>query len=226
MSSKIIDMKNIEMTYNVNKANSVNALKNVSLSLEAGRKYAIIGPSGSGKTTLLKIMGGLLTPTKGDYFFNSENMLNASDKNLANFRNESIGFVLQDFGLLADRTVYDNVALPLLISKVKYSDIKEKVNAVLGKIGIINLSKKKIRHLSGGQIQRVAIARALVNSPQIIFADEPTGALDSVNSKMIMEVFGELMKLDITIVMVTHNPNIANQCDFIFEIEDGNIKRQ
>lgn len=219
----IITMNDICVSYNLNQPNQVDALKNVSISIERGGKYAIVGPSGSGKTTLLSVMGGLLKPTSGTYHFNGTNMLGITDKQLALIRNQSMGFVLQDFGLLADRTALDNVCIPLLLSQVHLSEIKPMAHEIMNRVGIQDLAPKYVSQLSGGEAQRVAIARGLVLSPLILFADEPTGALDSHNSEKIMELFAKHSGNNITIVMVTHNLSLAKKCDYVIEINDGSL---
>lgn len=219
----IIEINDVCFSYNLNKPNQVNALQGINLSISKGKKYAIIGPSGSGKTTLLSIMGGLLRPTSGKYYFNGIDMINITEKQLANIRNQLMGFVLQDFGLLSDRSALDNVSVPLLLSKIKFKDIKQNAIDAMRKVGVENLANKYVQQLSGGEAQRVAIARGLVLSPLILFADEPTGALDSTNSEKVMELFDKRAKENLTIVMVTHNIELAKKCDVILEITDGSL---
>lgn len=222
----IIEINDVCFSYNLNKPNQVNALQGINLSISKGKKYAIIGPSGSGKTTLLSIMGGLLRPTSGKYYFNGIDMINITEKQLANIRNQLMGFVLQDFGLLSDRSALDNVSVPLLLSKIKFKDIKQNAINAMRKVGVENLANKYVQQLSGGEAQRVAIARGLVLSPLILFADEPTGALDSTNSEKVMELFDKRAKENLTIVMVTHNIELAKKCDVILEITDGSLMKK
>ncbi|MEG0895718.1 MAG: ABC transporter ATP-binding protein [Oscillospiraceae bacterium] len=222
----IIEINDVCFSYNLNKPNQVNALQGINLSISKGKKYAIIGPSGSGKTTLLSIMGGLLRPTSGKYYFNGIDMINITEKQLANIRNQLMGFVLQDFGLLSDRSALDNVSVPLLLSKIKFKDIKQNAIDAMRKVGVENLANKYVQQLSGGEAQRVAIARGLVLSPLILFADEPTGALDSTNSEKVMELFDKRAKENLTIVMVTHNIELAKKCDVILAITDGSLMKK
>lgn len=219
----VISLKNITKTYAYGKPNEFTALNDVSLDLGLGEMCAICGTSGAGKTTLLNIIGLVDTATKGEYSLNGEIISSYSDKQLAHLRNQYFGYVLQDYGLISNETVYENVIIPLIFSKTKRKDYKSKAQNVLNNIGIAELSNKKIDTLSGGQKQRVAIARALINNPTVILADEPTGALDEKTGKEIINCFRDICNSGKTVVIVTHDMNVAHQCDRIIEISDGVI---
>lgn len=219
----VISLKNITKTYAYGKPNEFTALNDVSLDLGLGEICAICGTSGAGKTTLLNIIGLVDTATKGEYSLNGEIISSYSDKQLAHLRNQYFGYVLQDYGLISNETVYENVIIPLIFSKTKRKDYKSKAQKVLNNIGIAELSNKKIDTLSGGQKQRVAIARALINNPTVILADEPTGALDEKTGKEIINCFRDICNSGKTVVIVTHDMNVAHQCDRIIEISDGVI---
>lgn len=219
----IISLKNITKTYAYGKPNEFTALNDISLDLKLGEMCVICGTSGAGKTTLLNIIGLVDTATKGEYSLNGEIISSYSDKQLAHLRNQYFGYVLQDYGLISNETVYENVIIPLIFSKTKRKDYKSKAQKVLNNIGIAELSNKKIDTLSGGQKQRVAIARALINNPTVILADEPTGALDEKTGKEIINCFRDICNSGKTVVIVTHDMNVAHQCDRIIEISDGVI---
>lgn len=217
----IISLKNITKTYSYGKPNAFTALHDVSLDIKSGEMCAVCGTSGAGKTTLLNIIGLADTPTSGEYVLNGEIIKNFSDKKLASLRNRYFGYILQDYGLISDETVYENVIIPLIFSNTKRKDYKSKAEKVLNDVGIAELSDKKIDTLSGGQKQRAAIARALINEPTVILADEPTGALDEKTGKEIIQCFRDICNLGKTVVIITHDRNIANMCDRIIEISDG-----
>lgn len=217
----IIELQNVSKIYNKDKLNAVHALTGIDLKIQKGDFCAIMGASGSGKSTLLNIIGCLDKPTTGTSMVIGVNTSRATDKSLARLRNTKIGFVLQDFGLIEERTVYDNVCTPLYFSKVKYAAYSKLVQEALEKVGIASLSKRPVRELSGGQKQRVAIARALVCDPEIILADEPTGALDTDNSNMIMDIFSELNQAGKTLLIVTHDPHVAARCRETYKLSDG-----
>lgn len=218
---EIIKLDNISKIYGFNDG-KVEAIKNISLKINEGELVAIVGASGSGKSTLLNLIGCIDKPTSGKYFINSYDTSGYSEKELAKCRNSNIGFVLQYFGLINSYTVYENVELPLIYSKIKNK--KELIVDILKKLDIIEKKDKTPSELSGGQNQRVAIARALVNNPKIILADEPTGALDKDTSQQVMDILIELNKQGRTVVIVTHDENISNRCDKVIRIEDGCIK--
>lgn len=214
----LIKMKSIERKYG-KKENTIKALGKIDLEVNKGDLIAIMGPSGSGKTTLLNILGCLDLADSGDYILDNINISNLKPKELASIRNSKFGFVVQTFALLDDYTVYENVKIPLDYNKNK----KEKIIAVLEKLSIEDKINKYPTELSGGQCQRVSIARALVNEPDIILADEPTGALDKDMGQQVMDIFKEINKEGKTIIIVTHDINIASQCNKIIKIEDGNL---
>lgn len=218
----MIELKNIIKTYGVLEA-KVCALNNVNIKIEKGEFVAIVGPSGSGKSTLLNILGGIDSSSSGEYYLNSRKISDLSGKNMASLRNEEFGFVLQYFGLINDYTIYENVALPLKYSKKKIRKKKELVREMLKKLSIENKENAYPTELSGGQCQRVAIARALINNPNIILADEPTGALDKETGIQIMEILKNLNEEGKTVIIVSHDENIYSKCNRIIKIEDGNI---
>lgn len=223
-SFEFIKVKNLSKTYGSGES-AVKALKDVSFSIKSGEMLAITGSSGSGKSTLLHILGGLDTDAQGSVTYNGTDILRLDDVKLSDFRLKSIGFVFQFFNLIPELTAQENINLPLIMSGKSKSKNKSPEYLDLAEtLGIKDRLKHYPDELSGGQKQRVAIARAVVNNPQIILADEPTGALDSATSAEIMELFGNLNKQGTTIVIVTHNPEVANQCGRIIEISDGQIK--
>lgn len=217
----VLNLKNIGKIYNSGKPNACEALKNVNLDIEHGDLMAIIGESGSGKSTLLHILGCLDNPTSGEMYFGGSKVNFKSTKKLANYRNEKIGFVLQDFGLILGETALENVCVPLLFSKTPFSKMKKQASDSLNLLGISKLANKRVNQLSGGQKQRVAIARALVNNPDIILADEPTGALDSKTSSEIVNTLLELNEKGKTVIIVTHDAKIAQLCRRVVTISDG-----
>ena len=193
----------------------------VDLDIERGDLIAIIGESGSGKSTLLHILGCLDSPTSGEMSIGSERVNFRSAKKLATYRNKKIGFVLQDFGLILNETAVENVCVPLLFSKIPLVKMKSRAKKALDTLNIGKLANKRVNQLSGGQKQRVAIARALVNDPDIILADEPTGALDSKTSSEIVNTLLELNEKGKTVIIVTHDPKIAARCRRVVTITDG-----
>ena len=219
----IINVKDIKKSYTVG-TQEVNALKGINLSVEKGEFISIMGPSGSGKTTLMNIIGCLDTPSSGEYELNGSLVSKLEDDELARIRNKEIGFVFQSFNLLAKNSVLENVMLPLKYAGFEKSEAVKKSNEVIDKVGLSERSAHTPAELSGGQQQRVAIARALVNKPSIIFADEPTGNLDSKTGKEVMTIFKELNASGQTIILITHEESIANQSNRIITIKDGLIK--
>lgn len=203
--------------------NVVNALSGINLTINKGELVAIMGPSGSGKTTLLNILGCLDTSDLGKYYIDEVDVSKLSEKELAKVRNSNFGFIVQNFALLEDYTVFENVRIPLDYSKFKVKNKKERIKNILKKLEIEDKIYKFPTELSGGQCQRVSIARALVNEPEVILADEPTGALDKKMGQQVMDIFKEINKEGKTIIIVTHDINIANQCNRIINIEDGKI---
>lgn len=217
----MIEIKNLNKIYLKGKKNMVHALNNINLKIDDRETVAIIGESGAGKSTLLHIMS-CIDNFDGEYYLDNIDINKLSESKKSKLRSSKIGIVLQDFALIDDFTVFENVMTPLYFNK-KINDKKGSVMRALKKTGIASLKAKKVSQLSGGQKQRVAISRALVTNPEYIFADEPTGSLDSKTSEEIVKMLFELNSNGITIVIVTHNLEIANQCHHIIEIKDGNI---
>ena len=218
----LIETDNLVKTYQMG-AEQVHALRGVSITINKGEYVAFMGPSGSGKSTLMNIVGALDTPTSGTYVLNGKAVARMSDNELAEIRNREIGFVFQTFNLLPRSTSLDNVALPLLYAGVGRKDRDKRAMGALESVGLGNRATHKPNELSGGQRQRVAIARALVNRPSIILADEPTGNLDSRTSYEIMGLFDELHQDGNTIIMVTHEEDIAAYAHRIIRLKDGVI---
>lgn len=201
----------------------VRVLKNINLTVEKGDYLAIMGPSGSGKTTLMNIVGCLDVPTSGSYELDGKNLKDLSDDDLAEIRNKHIGFVFQGFHLLPKMTAQDNVALPLLYGDVPLVERRQRAAEALESVGLGERMDFYPNQLSGGQCQRVAIARAIVGKPDLLLADEPTGALDTKAGEQIMEIFHKLSREGMTIVMITHEPSIAEHADKIYRILDGEL---
>lgn len=201
----------------------VSALEGVSVEIDRGEYVAITGPSGSGKSTFMHLLGCLDTPTSGKYFFQEKDVTNLSDTELSRLRNKSIGFVFQTFNLLPRLTVMQNVELPLIYANVDAKLRIKKTVAMLEKVGLRHRKTHRPNELSGGEMQRVAIARALINDPEVLFADEPTGNLDSQTGKEIMTLFNEIAKEGNTIILVTHDPNIAQYARRQLKMLDGRI---
>ncbi|HYG40960.1 MAG TPA: ABC transporter ATP-binding protein [Cytophagales bacterium] len=223
VGKKIIETQGISKTYRMG-SEIIEALKSVSISVNKGEYVAFMGPSGSGKSTLMNIIGCLDTPTSGSYILNNKNVSEMTDNELAEIRNKEIGFVFQTFNLLPRSTSLDNVALPLIYAGISKQERTERALQALENVGLADRAKHKPNELSGGQRQRVAIARALVNHPSIILADEPTGNLDSKTSYSIMDLFEELHNRGNTIIMVTHEEDIAKYAHRIVRLRDGLIE--
>jgi putative ABC transport system ATP-binding protein len=219
----IIKTQNLKRVFKVG-SEEVQALKGINLSVEKGEFLSIMGPSGSGKTTLMNIIGCLDTPTSGDYYLNNKLVNDLGDDELAFIRNKEIGFVFQSFHLLAKNSALNNVLLPLKYAGIKEDAANTRARDVLDKVGLTDRINHAPSELSGGQQQRVAIARALVNNPSIIFADEPTGNLDSQTGDDVMNLFKELNKQGQTIILITHEEDIAKQSKRIINIKDGLIE--
>ena len=219
----IIETKNLKRNFKVG-SETIQALKGVNLSIDKGEFVSIMGPSGSGKTTLMNIIGCLDTPTSGSYYLNNQPISELNDNELAMIRNKEIGFVFQSFHLLAKNSALDNVLLPLKYAGKNSNESLIRAREVLGQVGLSDRINHGPSELSGGQQQRVAIARALVNKPSILFADEPTGNLDSQTGNYVMDLFKELNQQGQTIILITHEDNIANKSDRIINIKDGLIE--
>ena len=220
----MIEIKNLVKIYNKGKTNEFCALKGIDLSIEEGDMVAIIGKSGAGKSTLLHILAAIDSYDKGSYLVDGVSVGDLKEKDRARFRNQKIGIVMQDYALIDEYTIEENVQIPLIFGKVKGNDVRrEKIMTALENVGLTELAKKPVRQLSGGQKQRVAIARALVNNPTFLLADEPTGALDSKTSGEIMDVFEKLNQGGKTVIIVTHDMEVAARCGRVIEISDGEI---
>jgi putative ABC transport system ATP-binding protein len=220
---KIIETKEISRTYKMG-TNIVNALQSVSISIDKGQYVAFMGPSGSGKSTLMNIVGCLDTPSTGTYILNNQVVSEMTENELAEVRNKEIGFVFQTFNLLPRASALENVALPLIYAGYGKSERNEMAMAALESVNLADRYHHKPNELSGGQRQRVAIARALVNNPSIILADEPTGNLDTKTSHGIMALFQELHDKGNTIIMVTHEDDIAHYAHRIIRLRDGLVE--
>ncbi|MDP3929157.1 MAG: ABC transporter ATP-binding protein [Bacteroidota bacterium] len=223
MENTVIEIKGIGKTYRIGEV-VVNALREVDLHINKGEYVALMGPSGSGKSTLMNILGCLDTPSRGKYFLNGTDVSNMTDNALAEIRNKEIGFIFQTFNLLARNTSLDNVALPLVYAGISKKDRIVKAETALKSVGLGDRMDHKPNELSGGQRQRVAIARALVNNPSIILADEPTGNLDSKTSYEIMELIEKIHEAGNTVIIVTHEEDIAKRAKRIVRLRDGLIE--
>lgn len=221
----ILELHNIDKTYTQGKM-EVPVLKDISLSVDEGEYVAIMGPSGSGKTTLMNIIGCLDLPTTGTYSLAGESVIGSSEAKLSEIRLNLIGFVFQSFHLLPRQSAADNVALPLLYAGVPKKVRRERAVRALERVGLGDRVDFKPNQLSGGQCQRVAIARAIVNNPKILLADEPTGALDSQSGQQIMALFQTLNDEGVTVVMITHDSDVANHAKRILHIRDGRFAEQ
>ena len=218
----MIEMQHLDKSYWADKT-EVPVLHDICLSVEEGEYVSIMGPSGSGKSTLMNIIGCLDVPSAGSYLLNGESVGEKNDKELSKLRNSTIGFVFQNFNLLPRETALENVALPLLYGGVGRKERTERARQALEDVGLGDRLTFFPTQLSGGQKQRVAIARAMVGKPKLLLADEPTGALDTASGKQIMELFRELNKQGVTIVMITHEPEIAAYADRTLYIRDGQL---
>jgi len=221
--NKVIEINNLVKNYQVG-TETIRALRSVSLSINKNEYVAIMGPSGSGKSTLMNILGCLDTPTGGDYILNGTNVSQLDDDRLAEIRNKEIGFVFQTFNLLPRYTALENVSLPLIYAGIEKEERVVQAEKVLASVGLDDRMKHKPNELSGGQRQRVAVARAMVNSPSIILADEPTGNLDSKTSVDILSLFNDIHKRGNTIILVTHEEDVAMHAHRIIRLRDGMIE--
>lgn len=218
----VIELKDIMKTYIMGDS-TVHALNHVNVKIDYGEFTAIMGPSGSGKSTMMNILGCLDRPTSGEYYLDGKEIAGYNDDELAHTRNAKIGFVFQNFNLLAKLTAQNNVALPLVYAGVPEEERMERAKEALEAVGLGSRLEHKPTEMSGGQRQRVAIARALINNPAIIMADEPTGNLDTKSSYEIMDIFDRLHRMGKTIVMVTHEPDIAEKTKRILTMRDGQL---
>ncbi len=221
--SAVIHLEEIRKSYYMG-SHSLEVLKGITLDIHRNEYVALMGPSGSGKSTLMNILGCLDTPTGGKYILNNKDVSKMTDDELAGVRNKEIGFVFQQFNLLPRLTAAENVALPLIYAGVNKKLRMEKALEALAKVGLADRSHHKSNEMSGGQIQRVAIARALVNDPSILLADEPTGNLDSKTSTEVMEIFGNIQAAGNTVILVTHEEDIAAYAKRVVRLRDGLIE--
>ena len=221
----MIEIKNLYKTYNYGKPNAFEALKDVSLTINDGEMVAIIGKSGAGKSTLMHILGCIDDFEKGQYIFNGKDISKVNEKKSAAIRNSEIGIVLQEFALMEQYTVVENVIMPLFFTPKsgRRSEKEKRALEILKRLEMDEYAHKKVNKLSGGQKQRVAIARAMINNPSVLLADEPTGALDVKTTDEIMKVFRNLNKNGTKVIIITHDMEVAGMCDRIIEISDGKI---
>jgi putative ABC transport system ATP-binding protein len=221
-TTDVIAMSQIRKVYDTGKIR-VEALKGVDLNISAGEFVAIVGPSGSGKSTLMNLIGCLDTPTQGTYLLRDKEVAGLDRNELAQIRNQRVGFVFQNFNLLPQITAFENVELPLMFGGIARKERKERVHALLEKVGLADRMEHRPTELSGGQMQRVAVARALAMNPDIVLADEPTGNLDTTSGGDVMSLFEELWKQGRTMIVITHDAALARRAGRIVEIRDGAI---
>lgn len=221
--AKIIDMQKVRKVYQTGAVEFV-ALKGIDCQVEDGEFVAIVGPSGSGKSTMMNLMGCLDVPTDGTYTLDGRDVGTLSSNELADIRNKKVGFVFQAFNLLPYATAYENIEIPLLFGKVNGAKRKRRVTELLARMGLSDKANNRPTEMSGGEMQRVAIARALANEPRIILADEPTGNLDTASGEAIVKLFDELHASGKTIIMITHDMNIARNAQRVIKIRDGQIE--
>lgn len=223
----LLDVRNLKKVYTTRLgSNQVQALSNVNFSVEQGEYVAIMGESGSGKTTLLNILASLDRPTGGEVILNGKNTVDIKEKELSAFRRKNLGFVFQDFNLLDTFSLQDNIFLPLVLSGEKYDSMQEKLKPIAKELGIESILGKFPYEVSGVQKQRAAVARALITNPQIILADEPTGALDSKSTDQLLELFSKINGRGQTILMVTHSTKAASKAGRVLFIKDGEVFHQ
>lgn len=223
MKTKVIEIRNIIRDFPLGQE-TVHVLKGIDLDIDRGEYVAIMGPSGSGKSTLMNILGCLDTPTSGSYILNGQDVSKMTDDELAEIRNQEIGFVFQTFNLLPRTTALDNVALPMVYAGKNKTQRNERATKVLTDVGLADRMGHKPNQLSGGQRQRVAVGRALVNEPSIILADEPTGNLDSITSLEIMQLFDDIHSAGNTVILVTHEEDVAKHAHRIIRLRDGIVE--
>ena len=219
----ILTIDHISKYYNLDGTNQERALNDVTLEIAPAKITAIYGPSGCGKTSLLSIISGLDSQYQGNLYFKDQNMRDFSERDLTYFRKAHIGFVFQNFNLISHQSVLENVKMPLYVKNMTDKEMIEIAEKELSRLGIGEFIKKNVKQLSGGQKQRVAIARALVNNPEMIVADEPTGFLDSQSQENVLEIFKELAEAGKTVIIVTHNPEVADYADVVIKMKDGEV---
>lgn len=219
----MLEVQNLSKIYNQDTESEVRAVDNVSFTIEDGEMVAIMGPSGSGKSTLMHLIGCLDQPTKGKYFLDEEDVSLADEDQLAEIRNRKVGFVFQQFNLLAKNSVLHNVEMPMIYAGIRRQERREKAKKVLTQVGLEHRLNHYPNEISGGQKQRVAIARALANNPSLILADEPTGNLDSETEAEILDIFHQLNEQGHTIVLVTHSHKVGDHANRIINLLDGEI---
>jgi len=223
----ILEVNNVKKIYTTRfGGNQVQALSNINFSVEKGEYVAIMGESGSGKTTLLNILAALDKPTSGEVLLNGKNLVSVKEKEISAFRRDHLGFVFQDFNLLDNFSLKDNIFLPLVLSGVDYKEMEKRIRPIAQKLGITELLEKYPYEVSGGQKQRAAVARALITNPELVLADEPTGALDSKAASALLSVFGEINAEGQTILMVTHSAQAASHASRVLFIKDGEVFHQ
>ena len=219
----ILTIDHISKYYNLDGTNQERALNDVTLEIAPAKITAIYGPSGCDKTSLLSIISGLDSQYQGNLYFKDQNMRDFSERDLTYFRKAHIGFVFQNFNLIPHQSVLENVKMPLYVKNMTDKEMIEIAEKELSRLGIGEFIKKNVKQLSGGQKQRVAIARALVNNPEMIVADEPTGSLDSQSQENVLEIFKELAEAGKTVIIVTHNPEVADYADVVIKMKDGEV---
>ncbi|MDD6327122.1 MAG: ABC transporter ATP-binding protein [Lachnospiraceae bacterium] len=219
----VIEAKNLSKTYGFNADNKTTAVRDISLDIENGEFVAIMGPSGSGKSTLINMLSGILAPSAGEVVIDGVSLADMDKQDMAQFRREKLGFVFQDFNLLDNLTVKENIILPMVFDKKDKNTMEEVAANYMAKFGIEKIANKYPYEISGGQMQRTAVARSLVNNPVTVFADEPTGNLDSKSSNAVMECFENINQNGTTVLMVTHDVFAASFCKHVIFIKDGKI---
>ncbi|EJV74378.1 ABC transporter ATP-binding protein [Bacillus cereus] len=221
----MIKLINLEKSYKLGKKEQY-VLQGIDLVVESGEMLAIMGRSGAGKSTLLHILAGLEKPSNGCYYFQEKDITQLNYKELALFRKNNIGFILQNHALIEDKNIFDNVALPLIYGRVSKEEIRSKVLKILQELGLEDKIDQYPSELSGGEAQRIAIARALINDPDLVLADEPTGSLDEDTEQTILDLFTQLNRLGKTFILVTHDETVANICNRVIRLKDGYIRHE
>ena len=222
--SVLMELNNVSFYFDKGKHNETKALDSISLKVPEGGFVGIVGTPGAGKSTLLDILSGIILPTEGEYLFKGENMAKKSAAKRAKMRNAEFGFVLQDFGLLGANTGLENVCLPLRFRRIAPRMIEKMGLEIMEKMNILHLKDRKVSELSGGECQKIAIARALVHKPSVLFADEPTGGLDEINTVLFIEQLAKINKEGVTIVIVTHDTKALRSCSSIYSLTDGRLE--